>query len=190
MSGWPRTRRPGPVVALSVLALHGLLVLLWSRSLGQRWVEVAAPAAALQWVNLPPLPAVAPTRAPARAPVTAPTTPPRTRPAATAPARAALEGGWALQAASTDAPADAASAVPRPASAALRLVLPTGAATGPLLSERAAAATGLALERQDQALGQGVAGAAHRDCLRDGVPGGLLGLPLLAYQAAAGRCAR
>lgn len=187
MSDWPRTRRPGPAVVMAVLALHGLVVVLWSRSLGQRWVEVAAPAAVLQWVRLPPLPAAAP--APATAP-TAPSLPPRSRPVAPAPARAPIDGGWALQAATAEAPASAASAPPRPASAPLRLALPTGAAAAPLLSERAAAATGLAVERQDQALGQGVAGAAHRDCLRDAVPGGLLGLPLLAYQAAAGRCAR
>jgi hypothetical protein len=173
-------------VAVVVLALHGLLLLMWSRSLAPRGAEVAAPAPTLQWVRLPPLPVAGPTPTPA----TAPAVPPRPRPAQPLLARTPTDGAWALQAPAAEAPASAASAPPRPASAPLRLALPTGAAAAPLLSERAAAAAGMALERQDQALGQGVAGAAHRDCLRDAAPGGLLGLPLIAYQALAGRCAR
>ena len=62
MNGLPPPRRPGPAVALGVLALHALLVLLWSRSTGHRWVEVVAPTTALQWVRLPPLPPAMPSK--------------------------------------------------------------------------------------------------------------------------------
>ena len=68
MNGLPPPRRPGPAVALGVLALHALLVLLWSRSTGHRWVEVVAPTTALQWVRLPPLPPAMPTPATAQPP--------------------------------------------------------------------------------------------------------------------------
>jgi hypothetical protein len=62
-----------------------------------------------------------------------------------------------------------------------------------LLHERVSQAGDTAIARTDQGLGQGVAKAAHGDCLKGEFAGGgagLLSLPLLAYAAAAGRCSR
>lgn len=63
----------------------------------------------------------------------------------------------------------------------------------PLLAERAEAATGIAVQRQDTALAEGVKQGAKGDCLKGefaGSGGGLLSLPALAYAAAAGKCAK
>lgn len=63
----------------------------------------------------------------------------------------------------------------------------------PLLAERAEAATGVEIRRQDTALAEQVQQSAKGDCAKGEFAGGgmgLLSLPALAYAAAAGKCAK
>lgn len=63
----------------------------------------------------------------------------------------------------------------------------------PLLAERAAAATGLALVPKDERLREDTAKAGKGDCMKGEYAGGgagLLSLPALALAAATGACAK
>lgn len=191
----PGASRPGWAIWLGVLALHALLVL-WLRA--ERPPARPVPdrsAAALQWVDIrpprrterPPPGAVAPRPAPAPAQQPGPVPRP---PKAAAEAPSAAPTVLAL----VPAPAASAASAPPPEgrlldSAASRAAL-RASARQPLLAERSAQATGLPIERHDAALAQGVAAAVKTDCLKDGVGGGLLGLPVLALMAVRGDCAR
>ena len=67
------------------------------------------------------------------------------------------------------------------------------AARGPLLSERAATATGIAPVTAAERLSNGAAAAAKGDCGKGEFAGGgmgLLSLPFLVAAAATGQCAR
>ncbi|WP_170288953.1 hypothetical protein, partial [Ideonella dechloratans] len=64
------------------------------------------------------------------------------------------------------------------------------AARQPLLSERAASATGIVPRTQAQRLSEGVGQSAKSDCLRDTSPAGLLALPWLAARVISGDCPR
>jgi hypothetical protein len=90
--------------------------------------------------------------------------------------------------------APAASAVPGRLldSAASRQAI-RDAARGPLLAERAAAATGIEPVSAAEKLSQGAAAAGLGDCMKGDYAGGgmgLLSLPFLALAAASGRCAK
>jgi outer membrane biosynthesis protein TonB len=206
----PGRRRPG--LALLVLALHLVLAALLWRVMHQRVIEVSHDRAPLVWVQVPtakPPPPTPHPPLPARPPREAKPPPaanePKPRPTVKPPAP--RESTWvepapAVVAASPAAPASAASAPPAERlldSAATRAAIrQTGRQA--LLQERAAAATGLPIERTDTALAQQVAEAGKPDCLKDpnaasgqigpiGV-GGILGLPFLAARVVSGNCAK
>lgn len=203
----PGRRRPG--AALVVLGLHVLLFLALAHTMRERQVEVRHEQAPLVWMQ--PL-----AQAPAKQP-TEPTPPPvvrRPRPidepdraqartASPMPAPA-HESTWVEPAPTVSAapPVSAASAPPAERlmdSAATRSAIrQTGKLA--LLHERAAAATGIPIERTDTALAREVAEAGTPDCMKDpqaasgkigpiGV-GGILGLPFLAARVVSGRCAK
>lgn len=187
---------------LGVLALHLALLGLWRQALHQ--TDVAVPPAAtapLVWLNLPaPVPAAAsPRREPARllaAPAQA--APAQVRPRAPAPERSAPQPAplqWSAPAA--EAPPATAPAPSAPAPSRGRLLDNAAtqaaireAARQPLLSERAASATGIAPRTQAQRLSEGVGQSAKSDCLRDASPAGLLALPWLAARVISGDCPR
>jgi hypothetical protein len=204
----PGRRRPG--LAVLVLALHLVLFALLWRVMHHRVIEVSHDPAALVWVQVPtrtPRPPLPRTEPPARSPREQ-----NKPPSADGPKRPAArpvtphESTWvepaAVVATSPTAPASAASAPPAERlldSAATRSAIrQTGRQA--LLQERAAAATGMPIERTDTALAQQVAEAGKPDCLKDpnaasgqigpiGV-GGILGLPFLAARVVSGNCAK
>lgn len=201
----PGRRRPG--LAVLVLALHLVLFALLWQVMHQRVIEVPRDHAPLVWVQVPttkppPTPSLPP---PVRPPREANKPPSADEPK---PRRATpRESTWvepapSAVATSPAAPASAASAPPTERlldSAATRTAIrQTGRQA--LLQERAAAATGIPIERTDTALAQQVAEAGKPDCLKDpaaasgqigpiGV-GGILGLPFLAARVATGDCAK
>ena len=198
--GW---RRSG----LAVLALHLALLGLWRQALHQTDVAVPpATSAPLVWLSLPvPVPGTAsPQREPHRplatpAPVR-PRAPAVERPAPqTVPQPAPLQ--WSGPAAETPPAAAPAPSAPAPSrgrlldNAATQAAI-REAARQPLLSERAASATGIAPRTDAQRLSEGVRQAAKGDCLRDPAVtqigpiglGGLLGLPGLAARVISGDC--
>ncbi|MBT9596567.1 MAG: hypothetical protein IV094_11325 [Vitreoscilla sp.] len=183
-------RRPGTAHGLLVLGLHALLLVgLW-QTLRHRSVPLRVEPPAVLWLRPPaPVPPVAAPRPRRGAPATG---------AAPAAAAAALpsvplpagESQWV--AAAPEPPASAASAPPAERlldSAATRAAIRL-AGQSPLLHERAAAATGQGIERSDTALAEQVAQAGLADCMKAPVPGGLLGIPLLAVQVARGKCGK
>lgn len=202
---WPGRHR----AAALVLALHALLLLAWLQHAGRISVSTHAPATrtTLSWV-LPAAPAA--TTAP-QAPSTSTQRPSSTAPATqtavlrerpTRPSEPNIQHNTPalsttlslLPAASAPEPA-ASSSTPMGAllrSEATRQALrQTG--QQPLLTERAEAATGVAIRRQDTGLSEGVKQSADGDCLKGefaGSGGGLLSLPALAYAAATGKCAK
>lgn len=188
--GW---RRGG----LAVLALHLALLGLWRQALHR--AEVTAPPAAqapLVWLSVPaaPLPT-----APA-APVRRTGPPPAAPMARTPPLGPAVvpPGTLQLLPASGDGAVPAPPVPSTPASAPSPQLLDSEAtraaireaARQPLLSERAAAATGIAPRTDAQHLSEGVGQAAKSDCLRDPSAAGLLALPWLAARAISGDCPR
>ena len=200
-SGWRRGW-------LGVLALHLALLGLWRQALHQ--TEVAVPLAAtspLVWLNLPaPVPAAAsPRREPTR-PLAAPAqvapaqvAPAQVRPGAPAAERPDAPPTAPLQWSAPAAEAPPAAAPAPTASAPSRGRLLDNAATQaaireaarqPLLSERAASATGIVPRTQAQRLSEGVGQSAKSDCLRDSSPAGLLALPWLAARVISGDCPR
>jgi hypothetical protein len=191
---WHASRRPGTVLLVLVLALHAVLIAALWRTLHSRRVDVPQERHSVLWITAA-APLAAPALPPAALPRGAATKPERARPAP--PADAPLpphESTWVQPAAVAEAAPPAASAASAPPerlldSAATRLAL-RQLARQPLLHERAAAATDDPIRRSDTALAQGVAEAGLADCLKDGVPGGILGIPLLAVQVARGKCAK
>lgn len=184
---------------LGVLALHLALLGLWRQALHQ--TDVAVPPAAtapLVWLNLPaPVPAAAsPRREPARllaAPAQA--APAQVHPRAPAAERPTAPLQWSAP--PTEAPPTAALAPSAPAPSRGRLLDNAAtqaaireAARQPLLSERAASATGIVPRTQAQRLSEGVGQSAKSDCLRDTSPAGLLALPWLAARVISGDCPR
>lgn len=203
-AGYRPRRRPG--TALLVLSLHLLLVAGMWHAMARREVEVRPTARALTWVrplttspSPPPRPAAAPSSR-AKSPTARPQPPARET-----PREAPVEPTLTWVAPPAVAAAEPASA---PASAPPERLLDTAATRAalrelgrrPLMSERAAAATGRPIERTDTALAQATAEAAKPDCLRDGKAatgqigpvgvGGILGLPFLAARAVTGGCAK
>lgn len=178
-----------------VLALH-LLVAGALHTLMRRPVAPTVREPALQWIDLPRLPA--------------PTPPPR----ASADSRQAARAPAPVRPATPAAPQESvlriveAPATPLPveppasaASAPRTRLLDTAASRQalrqlggqPLLSERAARAMDTDIQRTDAALAEGVKAAQHGDCLKGEFAGagmGLLSLPALAVAAARGQCAR
>jgi hypothetical protein len=181
---------------------------------GARWLALGAALllhALLAWWASQALhkPAAAPEQRALRlrmlpAPVSArPAEPPRTRPTP-AVRRAAAAPGAAITA---PAVADTAAITPPPAAAQAASVAEAplldseatrralrDAGRGPLLSERAAAATEApALRSADEKLGDEVAKAAKGDCMKGEYAGsgmGLLSLPFLAAAALSDKCRR
>lgn len=200
-----RPARPPRRLLLVVLAGH--LLLLWAllSATGRAWRSAVPEAAVLQWVRIAPTPATPPaeplprTAAPPMLPPRAPDALPRARSTPEAPMPTAPNPDPAGSTLAVLPAEPAASAVPpeRPRerlldSAASRAAL-RQSAHSPLLAERAAQASDIPLTRSDQALSAGVDQAKLGDCLKGEHAGGgmgLLGLPLLAYAAATGRCAR
>lgn len=191
--GWATARRPGALAG--VVALHALLVLALWQSLRSRELDVPVEPHALVWINaLPARPtrAAAPSAKPPRQQVAV-----RTRPPAPARPLAALaphESTW-VEPAPAVAAAPAASAASSPPVERLLDSDATRAAIRqagrlPLLQERAAAAAGERIARTDTGLAGGVAAAGLADCMKDPVPGGILGIPLIAVQVARGKCAK
>jgi len=204
LPAWPARRRGhGAVRVAAALALHAaLLAALWS-GLGR--VELTRPAHEV-WTSLVAFAdQAAPARPPAQVspPVTKRSRPPAA-PAFPAARRAPVREPHAITL-STPPAASAALASAAPASApsaSIASILDTDAtraailavARGPLLSERVAAATGIApAAGPNERLAQGVDAAKHGDCLKGDYPfggGGLLSLPFLAVAAATGKCAK
>ncbi len=202
----PGRRRPG--LAVLVLALHLVLFALLWQVMHQRVIEVSRDHAPLVWVQVPttkpppPAPSLPPPARPPREATPPTTNEPEPRPTAKPPApheSTWVEPASAAVAASPAAPASAASAPPTERlldSAATRTAIrQTGRQA--LLQERAAAATGIPIERTDTALAREVAEAGLPDCLKDAQAssgqiglGGILGLPFLAARVASGRCAK
>lgn len=201
----PGRRRAGAVV----LALHGVLVLGWLHHTSRLWVGApqATPTTTLTWVvpetaNRPAQPSArrtspsrlleAPQQLTLRAPERKPT------PLAQAPTPSPVS---APQASTLSLlPAASAPEPGAPSSTGMGALLRNDATRQalrqvgqqPLLAERAEAATGITIQRQDTALAEGVKHGAKGDCLKGefaGSGGGLLSLPALAYAAAAGKCA-
>ena len=184
---------------LGVLALHLALLGLWRQALHQ--TEVAVPPAAsapLVWLSLPaPVPGTAsPQREPQPPAAPAPVRP--RAPAVERPAPQPAPLQWSAPAAEA---LPAAPSAPAPShgrlldNAATQAAI-REAARQPLLSERAASATGIAPRTEAQRLSEGVRQAAKGDCLRDPAVtqigpiglGGLLGLPGLAARVISGDC--
>lgn len=193
--------RAGRRVLWVVLALHALLVVgLWQAMRWRSvWVTHERPAVML-WVQPQATPRPAAVDV-ARAPAVRPARPavpaaarPRTGPGPQPPLQwvAPTPPSAPLAAAAVAPPASAASQPPverlmdsEATRAAVRL-----AARQPLLHERTADATGMPPARTDTAMAQGVSQAAKGDCMKDQVPGGLLGLPLLAAKVVSGNCGK
>ena len=181
-------RRPGAAHGLLVLGLHALLLTgLW-QAMRHRSVPIRVEPPAVIWLRAPaPMPQLASPRPDRSVPV------PVAAPAAATLRPSPLPPGESQWVAAAPEPrASAASAPPverlldsTATRAAIRL-----AGRSPLLHERTAAATGLDIERGDTALAEQVAQAGLPDCMKAPVPGGLLGLPALAVQAARGKCAK
>jgi hypothetical protein len=209
----PRRRRADASRIAAALLLHGLL--LWALWTGLGRVDLQRPAREV-WTTL--VAAVArPAATPARVSpplrdipttVSRPARTPRARtspPAAPAPPlREGAKEPQAITALPVPAASTAVAAAP-PASAPsvpMASILDTEAtraairavARGPLLSERVAAATGIApAAGANERLSNGVEAARHGDCMHGDYPlggAGLLSLPFLAYAAATGQCAK
>ncbi|WP_374675446.1 hypothetical protein [Ideonella sp.] len=199
-TGWrPRAGRRtlGVVLLLHVLLVAGLWQAMRWRSV---WVTHDRPAVLL-WVQpqAVPRPAVVDVTGPAAErprlampPPTPPAPPPAPRPPAAQWVVPLPAPAPPLAAVAAAPPASAASQPPterlmdsEATRAAIRL-----AGRQPLLHERAADATGMAPARTDTAMAQGVAASTKGDCMKDAVPGGLLGLPLLAAKVATGNCSK
>jgi hypothetical protein len=210
-AGWPAARARHGAARAAAIALHALL--LWALCSGLGRVEMQRPAREV-WTTLvavagrtlparaqEPAPAQAQARAPARTPVR-----PRA-PAATAapPTNAPVPGEPQAITLPQAPPASAALASATPASAPpapIGSILDTeatraairAAARGPLLSERVAAATGIALTAgANERLSNDVDAAHHGDCMHGdfaGSGGVLLSLPFLALAEVTGKCAK
>lgn len=190
---------------LGVLALHLALLGLWRQALHQTDVAVPPTATApLVWLNLSaPAPAAAsPRHEPSRPLATPAPAPARPRvPAVERPAPHTAPLQWSAPATEALPAAAPAPSAPTPSrgrlldNAATQAAI-REAARQPLLSERAASATGIAPRTEAQRLSEGVGQAAKGDCLRDPAVtqigpiglGGLLGLPGLAARVISGDC--
>jgi type IV secretory pathway VirB10-like protein len=194
--------------AALVLVLHALLLLAWLQHTGRIKVSTHAPASrtTLSWVlpaappatTAPPPPSASPQQ-PSTAPAAQPAVP-RERPKR--PAEPSIQPITPAPSTTLSLlPAASAPETPAPSSTPMGALLRNEATrealrqTGQqaLLAERAEAATGIAIQRQDTALAEGVKQGAKGDCLKGefaGSGGGLLSLPALAYAAAAGKCAK
>ena len=198
---WGAGASPGRQrAAVLVLALHGLLLLGWLQHSGR--VTVSTPHAppsrtTLTWVL--PEPAPASTTQPSTERLPRPSAPRERQAQPSSPSPQPL-GAPAQSTTLSLLPAASAPEPAAPSSTSMGALLRSEATrqalrqTGqqPLLAERAEAATGIALQRQDTALAEGVKQGAKGDCLKGefaGSGGGLLSLPALAYAAAAGNCA-
>lgn len=208
---WGAGASPGRQrAAVLVLALHGLLLLAWVQHSGRVTVDTphaSTPRTTLTWVLPGPARATAVALRPSASPKQPNTVPPvRTN--------AAREGQALAPAPSpppVGAPAQSTTLSLLPAASAPEPAAPSGTNMGALLrseatqqalrqtgqqallAERAAAATGIAIQRQDTALAEQVKQSAKGDCAKGEFAfsgGGLLSLPALAYAAAAGNCAR
>jgi len=179
----------------AALLLHALLAWWVGQALRQA-PPAAVPEQRALWMRL--LPAPMPPTAPARSAQTPRAATPARLRDAPAPASAITSPVMADSAATAPPPAAAqtASAADAPLlldSEATRRAL-REAARGPLLSERAAAATDApALRTEQEQLGEEVAKAAKGDCLKGEFVGGgmgLLSLPFLAAAALTDKCRR
>ncbi|MFD2452523.1 hypothetical protein [Ideonella paludis] len=192
------------------MGLHLLLLLAWLQHTGRITVAtVHAPAKSttLSWVLPDPTQPTA-ARPPAASPIRPSTAPPpksstpRDR-QDTAPLTASPQPAAATATSTTLSllPAASAPEPTAPSSTSMGALLRNDATRQalrqagqqPLLAERTEAATGIAIQRQDTALAEGVKQGAKGDCLKGefaGSGGGLLSLPALAYAAAAGKCAK
>lgn len=203
----PPPAAPRKLALLVIVALHVLLVAAW---LSARWV-VALPAERLGqmvWIALPTEPVRTPPAAqPEPRPVAAADKPrapnaaarPEPRPRAAQAPQAITLPPAALAA---DPTAVAEAAPPEPAaSRPLPRLLDTeatrrairAAGSQPLLAERAAAATGIAIVSKSERFAEDAAQAAKGDCIKGeyfGAGLGLLSLPALAIAAATGNCAK
>jgi len=181
----------------AVLLAHALLVLLWRSATGPVQVGVTQrpDTQVLQLLALRP--AAPPISGPP--PRAAATTPPARPPVATQRPQRGAETTAVLPS-PAPTPESTLSLLPEPpASAPKRERLLDNAATrqairdaarGPLLSERAAAATGIAPATASSRLSGATQGALAADCMAPQESGpGLLALPFLLAAAAAGKCA-
>ena len=208
---WRTGARPSRLRAAGVVVgLHVLLLLAWLQHTGRITVAtVHAPAKSttLSWVLPDPTQPTA-ARPPAASPIRPSTAlPPKSstpRDRQDSPPVAPSPQPAAAPATSTTLsllPAASAPEPTAPSSTSMGSLLRNDATRQalrqagqqPLLAERTEAATGIAIQRQDTALAEGVKQGAKGDCLKGefaGSGGGLLSLPALAYAAAAGKCAK
>lgn len=216
-------RAPRPhrgLLALLVLVAHLALMWGWNAPTARRPARPPAPDSALTWLLLPAAPPVVVPAPPSPPPAAArPSRPDVPRPHSGQPAgREPAKPASTLvlprlpdplaprNLAPTSAPApDPVAAATEPAGAASE---PSGAllmqgdatrraireaARQPLLSERAAQATGQPFQRGAERLADAASAAGKGDCLQGEYAGGgmgLLSLPFLAVAAARGRCSR
>lgn len=217
--GWGhlRSRRLGTLAV--VVALHLALLLAWRLALRPHVdVSVASTPAGLLWLQ-PPRPAAPPPgqaqERPARAAATGPrpeTASPAARTVAPLPRPSRpAEGTWVAPApAGNAAPPEtavAATAAPAPPPPASAPQPPAGSlldseatrqairqiARQPLLSERAASATGEPFRTAEGRLAEAAAQAGKGDCMKGdyfGGGAGLLSLPFLAAAVVRGQCAK
>lgn len=208
---WGAGASPGRQRAAGlVLGLHLLLLLAWVQHTGRITVgTLHAPASptTLTWV-LPEPTRPAAAQPPAASPI---------RPSTAAPLKnntprlRQAEPASEISPQPMSAPAPSTTLSLLPAASAPEPTAPSSTSMGallrndatrqalrqagqqPLLAERAEAATGVAIRRQDTALAEQVQQSAKGDCAKGDFAGGgmgLLSLPALAYAAAAGKCAK
>ncbi len=203
---WPARRRGhGALRVAAALALHGLLLwALWAgvgrvdrvRPVREVWTSLvaiadrAAPAPVRAAERVPP-PAARRSRTPAAPVVAAPRRAPAHEPQAiTLPPPPAASAALAAVTPASAPSAPLGSILDTEATRAAILAV----ARGPLLSERVAAATGIApVAGANERLAHGVDAAHHGDCMQGdfaGGGGGLLSLPFLAIAAATGKCSK
>ena len=198
--GWAEPAPRRSATWALVLLAHAALFMAWQFGLRSLPVTVLPTALAPAWIWLKPAPLPAPAPAPAERTRTSPA-PEAARPARpeTAPTRA--EPMPRLLPAQPVPEEPAAPDATRPeATGSLRLLdneATRGAlrdlARQPLLSERAAAATGQPLRSGAQRMAEAASAAGKGDCNKGEFAGsgaGLLSLPFLAAAVARGDCAR
>ncbi|MCA0176319.1 MAG: hypothetical protein LCH73_08555 [Proteobacteria bacterium] len=186
----PSPPPPRAAALALIVGLHLAVIGVW---LTARWV-VTLPVdrvGTLVWVPLAPTPEPPSQSVPRRA-AAAPAAPPRP---AVAPTAAVAEPTLTVVAepAITAPPPPASGPRPRllDSEASRRAIREAG--SQPLLAERAADATGIAIVSKDQRYDEAAAKAGKGDCLKGEFAGsgmGLLSLPALALAAAKGDCAK